>query len=106
MIDTGSAVSILSKKIFDKLGLSISQLKGVLNTLTAADGGCIKTYGKTKLSFKLGDTDFDHEVIIADIDELHGILGFDFLEEHDVSISVTKAILTLKGKKKCNISFC
>lgn len=48
--------------------------------MTVADGGIIKTYGKSSLSFQLGDIDLTQDFIIADIPvyDLQGILGFDF----------------------------
>lgn len=78
LIDTGLAVSILSSKTFELLEDAPTQLGSVFNTMTAADGGIIKTYGKSSLSFQLGDIDFTQDFIIADIYDLQGILGFDF----------------------------
>lgn len=72
--DTGSAVSILSSETFELLENAPTQLGSVFNTLTAADGGIIKTYGKSSLSFQLGDVDFSQDFIIADIYDLQGIL--------------------------------
>lgn len=81
LIDTGSAVSILSSKTFELLENAPTQLGSVFNTMTVADGGIIKTYGKSSLSFQLGDIDFTQDFIIADIPvyDLQGILGFDYL---------------------------
>lgn len=98
LIDTGSAVSILSSNIFRSLENAPTQLGGVLNTLTAADGGIIKTYGKSLMSFQLGDIDFTQEFIIADIDDLQGILGFDFLENNDIVVHIAKSYLELRDK--------
>lgn len=49
LIDTGSAVIILSSKTFELLENTPTQLGSVFNTMTAADGGIIKTYGKSLL---------------------------------------------------------
>lgn len=70
---------------------------GVFNTLTAADCGIVKTYGKSLISFfQLGDIDFTQEFIKADIDDLQGILGFDFLENNDIAVHVAKSYLKLR----------
>lgn len=74
LIDTGSAVSILSSQTFELLENAPTQLGSVFSTMTVADGGIIKTYGKSSLSFQLGDIDFTQDFIIADIDDLQGIL--------------------------------
>lgn len=58
--------------------------------------GIIKTYGKSLISFQLGDIDFTQEFIIADIDDLQGILGFDFLENNDIAVHVAKSYLELR----------
>lgn len=73
LIDTG-----LSTKTFEYLENAPSQLGSVFNTMTAADGGIIKTYGKSSLSFQLGDIDFTQDFIIADIGDLQEILGLNF----------------------------
>ena len=79
LIDTGSAVSILSSKTFELLENARTQLGSVFNTLTAADGGIIETYGKGSLSFQLGDFDFTQDFKKADIlGDFQEILGFDF----------------------------
>lgn len=100
LIDTGSAVSILSSKIFELLENAPTQLGSVFNTMTAADGGIIKTYGKSSLSFQLGDIDFTQDFIIADIYDLQGILGFDFffLENNDIAVHLAKSYLELRDK--------
>lgn len=99
LIDTNSAVSILSSNIFRPLENAPTHswgVGGVFNTLTAADCGIIKTYGKSLISFQLGDIDFTQEFIIADIDDLQGILGFDFLENNDIAVHVAKSYLELR----------
>lgn len=54
-IDTGQYfVCILSSKTFELLENAPTQLGSVFNTMTVADGGIIKTYGKSSLSFQLG----------------------------------------------------
>lgn len=98
LIDTNSAVSILSSNIFRSLENAPTHSwrgGGVFNTLTAADCGIIKTYGKSLISFQLGDIDFTQEFIIADIDDLQGISGFDFLENNDIAVHVAIHILNL-----------
>lgn len=50
------------------------------------------------MSFQLGDKDFTQEFIIADIDDLQGILGFDFLENNDIAVHAAKSSLEFRDK--------
>lgn len=93
LIDTG-----LSSKTFEYLENAPTQLGSVFNTMTAADGGIIKTYGKSSLSFQLGDIDFTQDFIIADIGDLQEILGFEFLENNDIAVHIAKSYLEPRDK--------
>lgn len=90
--------SILSKDVY----LQLANRPSVGTTdviLTAADGSKLNILGKINLQFSLGGMSFCHEFIVAEIDDLKGILGMDFLEQNDVSIQVSKGLLKLAGQE-------
>lgn len=102
-IDTGQYfVSILSSKTFELLENAPTQLGSVFNTMTVADGGIIKTYGKSSLSFQLGDIDFTQDFIIADIYRYMICKEFQdlifFLENNDIAVHLAKSYLELIDK--------
>lgn len=90
----------MSSKTFELLENAPTQLGSVFNTMTVADGGIIKTNGKSSLSFQLGDIVFTQDFIIADIYDLQGILGFGFffLENNDIAVHLAKSYLELIDK--------
>lgn len=90
--------SILSKDVY----LQLANRPSVGTTdviLTAADGSKLNILGKINLQFSLGGMSFCHEFIVAEIDDLKGILGMDFIEQNDVSIQVSKGLLKLAGQE-------
>lgn len=72
-------------------------------SLTAADGGRLNILGKIDLHFSLENYSFCHEFIIADIDDLDGILGMDFLEQHDVKIHIAQGNLTFADQQQVQL---
>lgn len=61
LVDTGSAVSLISKKSFDKLDIPSSALHNVTTTLTSAEGSGMKVYGKIELKFSISNKFFYHK---------------------------------------------
>lgn len=54
LIDTGSAVTFISKENYDELKCDKSKLIKVTSTLATADGEPLTVLGETKLSITLG----------------------------------------------------
>ena len=99
LVDTGSAVNLISKKSFDKLDISSSALHKVTTTLTSAEGSGMKVYGKIELKFSISNKVFEHKFLVADLHQMSGILGMDFFEKFDVSLNVGKAHMLVSGYK-------
>ena len=92
LVDTGSAASILSTNVFMNLKNRPTLVETDL-TLTAADGGNLNVLGTVDLQFSLENGSFCHEFVVAEVDDLEGILGMDFLEQHNVTIQVAQGVL-------------
>ena len=46
-----------------------------------ADGGTIHSLGETKVSIKICNHDYNHSVLLAEV-EADAVIGFDFLKQH------------------------
>jgi hypothetical protein len=77
LVDTGSAVRLISKKSIDKLDIPSSALHSVTTTLTSAEGNEMKVYGKIGLKFSISNTVFEHIFLEADLHQMSGTLGMD-----------------------------
>lgn len=92
LIDTGSAVTLVSKEIYDKMKLD--ELREITSTLVTADGEPLKVYGTTELTLKLDGTPFVNSVIVAELGGMPGILGLDFLSKNNFMVDTGKGRLS------------
>ena len=99
LVDTGSAVTLISKQVFDKLESGKSDLKPACSQLTAADGGLLNTYGQAVFKFKIGGRAFESNTIVADLNGLPGIIGLDFLEKNNANLNLKKGLLKIRKLK-------
>ena len=102
LIDSGSAVSILSTEFVRKCDIDLNSLKKNSQTLSAANGSTIVVHGEITISFELDNETITYDFIVADIDEVTAILGNDFLEEFDVQLKFGKALMKI-GKHKIKL---
>ncbi len=87
IIDSGADVSAIPLNLADRQRLN----RGF--TLQAVNRTSIKTYGQRMLQLDLGlRTSFPHVFIVADVP--HPIIGADFLERFNLSLSVRRQCLT------------
>ena len=101
-MDTGSVATILSKDIYDKIGACNYPLEDLNSALTVANGGLLNVYGKINVKFKVGNSIFPYEPIVAGLQGIDGIIGLDFLSAHDGVIETSKGRLRINGQ---NIEF-
>lgn len=94
LVDTGSAVTLISKNVYEKLGKIKPKLTEVSTILTTADGEPMKVMGASDLLLKLNNHGFIHSAIVADLGNIAGILGLDFLSKYEVTISASQGTLT------------
>ncbi|CAC5378547.1 unnamed protein product [Mytilus coruscus] len=94
LVDTGSAVTLISKNVYEKLGEIKPKLTEVSTILTTADGEPMKVMGASNLLLQLNNHGFIHSAIVADLGDIAGILGLDFLSKYEVTISASQGTLT------------
>ncbi|CAC5378553.1 unnamed protein product [Mytilus coruscus] len=94
LVDTGSAVTLISKNVYEKLGKIKPKLTEVSTILTTADGEPMKVMGASDLLLQLNNHGFIHSAIVADLGDIAGILGLDFLSKYEVTISASQGTLT------------
>jgi len=103
LIDTGSAVSLINKKVYDRLAnTSKGKLHPVVTRLSAADGEQIEVFGYSDFTLEIEGRTFEQSLIVASLGDIPGILGLDFLEKHESVLDVSRGILQFR-KQKCEI---
>ena len=75
LVDTGSAVTLISKNIYEKISNIKPKLSEVSTVLTTADGEPMKVLGASNLLLRMGSYEFNHSAIVADLGDILGILG-------------------------------
>ncbi|CAC5367719.1 unnamed protein product [Mytilus coruscus] len=110
LVDTGSPVCVISSKLFNTMDVDKTELQKTDTALYTADGTKLVVKGQVNVQVKLGTEIFKQNVIVANIEELAGILGMDYLETQDVEIQIGKRVLKIKGKnvplEKSKSSIC
>ncbi len=97
LIDTGSPFSFIHHEEFVRLGYGnvTGQENDVI--LRTVDGKRLRVFGKATLEFRVREFSFVQEFVVADLKQLSGLLGMDFLEDNDVTIFVRRRMLGLPG---------
>ena len=93
LVDTGSDVTLISAEVFKAMNMDKSLLRDVSTCLTTADGDPLEVMGITTIPLDFCGQSFDHQVVVASIGELSGILGIDFLSANKVSIETSEGML-------------
>ena len=85
LIDSGSACTLLDRKIYDQLKYKPKIETKYLN-LTTANGSRLHVFGSTKISFQIGEDIYEQNFIIAKNLSRNAILGRDFLQKFKADI--------------------
>ncbi|CAC5403496.1 unnamed protein product [Mytilus coruscus] len=93
LVDTGSDVTLISSEFYKDIRLRASDLKRVSTKLTIADGDSLEVFGMTSVPLCFHGVSIDQNVIVANLDDLSGILGMDFLGRNRVSIDTAEGFL-------------
>ncbi|MES9879438.1 MAG: reverse transcriptase domain-containing protein, partial [Sedimenticola sp.] len=93
LLDTGSPYSVLSYGVFEKSHTPTGSLKECHIPLKAADGSDIPTRGQLLLNIELDGKLFQQNFIVAKLEGLAGIIGMDFLEQHDAQLYLSKKLM-------------
>ena len=83
LVDTGSAVTILHKDLWEQCSASMSgKLKAVSAPVTVANGQPLHILGLGTVQIRIADVEFVHQALIADDVSQSCLLGADFLVPH------------------------
>ena len=93
LVDTGSAITVVSNAMFDELNID-TKLKPPSHNILLADGSPLGVRGQTVLNVGLGDSVVEHEVVVANI-EKDAILGMDFLTVQRCTLNLDKSLLRI-----------
>ena len=98
LIDTGAARSVLSFEVYNSLPASVKfSLSSENSAIALANGQQAKTYGVGHVVMRLGNSEFQMHVIVAEIED-EGILGMDFLSQVDSRIDIPTNQLSINGE--------
>ena len=98
LVDSGSVTTLISKKLFNSFGSPKPKLHKNFRRLDAANGGAMNILGTSVVKIQLLEKIYEHEVYVAELGDVDGILGIDFFDVHDLDLSVRKNfIITPEG---------
>lgn len=93
LLDTGSSITVLSPKLFERIPDPIKpSISPSDRSLRMANGDTTLPRGNAVFELHVNGTSLRHKMTIADI-EVPVILGYDFLFEHDCSINIKNSSL-------------
>ena len=107
LVDTGSPVTIISSDMIGMLGVRPSDLSRADKTLHTADGNQMNVKGKIKCKMKINDFSTEYPVVFAQLSKLSGIIGMDFLKDHNCDLKMSESNIIIDGqtvKLKCQKS--
>ena len=94
LVDTGSAITIISDSVFSKLNLGSIDLEPIPYQILLADGSGLKIQGQTDLKISLGPITVTHKVIVGAIQN-DAILGVDFLSQNECMLNLKLSIIKM-----------
>ena len=92
IIDTGSAMSLMSKKAFDKIGESLTVCSKPL--LRLANGSAMIPIGRSTVSISYDNTNTDQEIFIYEYLPFEVLLGLDYCSKTKLNIDFNKIKFT------------
>ena len=99
LIDTGSNVSILSKRLVDQFPPEFHKRHSTYkDKIALCNRGGYSILGKTTVTVETGSQKVQQNVLIASI-ENDGILGMDFLTTHHCDLMLTQLCMKLNDEK-------
>ena len=92
LVDTGSSFTLISEEIFRSLP-NKHTLQELRTPLSTADGNPLSVQGQTEICMSLNGHNLTTSVVVANLGNLSGIIGLDFLVEYEVLVDVHRGIL-------------
>ena len=104
VIDTGSAVTIISRDAFKGLpGEKPDLIVKELPEFKTANEGCLVMDGVAEMScFEDGEMDYNWDIHVAPI-PVHGLLGMDFLNHHDYHLGADGSLVLDGRTVQCEV---
>ncbi len=99
MLDTGAAVTLVRKDLWDEIsasGTSLTPWTG--RQLVGVEGSPIRVHGEAEISVSFGGQPVSVNLVVADSLKARAILGLDFLEANHCTIDTGGRTLRL-GKQ-------
>lgn len=100
LADTGAAVTMLSKDIWDRARASDEQLKESGKKLVGMQRSPLERHSIAQLNIKLQGEIFTTEAIVADSLTTDIILGLDFVRNHQCTIKMRKSWDVLRFNRR------
>ena len=99
LVDTGSNVSILNRSVYEQLSAEARNLVQSTNKkLLTVTGETTPLIGQAVLNLEIGAQSLSINILFADI-ENEGILGLDFLRDHNCDLMLTQNCLKIRNDK-------
>ena len=101
LVDTGAAVSLLSKEVWDKVTARNSGIRledGGQQRLVGVQRSPLKIFGVAKIPITLSHEDFEVKVQVAEAITTEAILGRDFLRQNGCSIDLSKNLIRFQER--------
>ena len=94
LVDTGSAITLISDSVFSRLNIGSADLEPVPYHICLADGSDLKVQGQTSLKISLGPVTVEHQVVVGTIKN-DAILGMDFLSKNECTLNLKLSIIKM-----------
>ena len=98
LVDTGSAVTLVSVSVVKQLDKDDFEVVDVPFDIYLADGQKLEVEGQALLEITLGPMKVEHPVIIADIKQ-QAILGMDFMAKQECKLDLHHLVMKVQGKE-------
>ena len=93
LVDTGSATSLLSRKIFDQMKNSCEPLRPTEARLSTDSGNLMNVFGEVDVGLRVARMFSTRTVVIAELGDIEGILGLDYLEDNKAMFDIVEGCL-------------
>ena len=92
LVDTGLATSLLSRKIFNQMN-SGEPLRPTEARLSTASGNPMNVFGEVDVGLRVARMFTTRTVVIAELADIEGILGLDYLEDNKAMFDIVEGCL-------------
>lgn len=96
LVDTGASPNVLDRRVYESINPCLRPtLTPASVDLQAAEGSFLKLYGEADFRICLDQREFIVKFVVADLEELKGILGMQFLNTVACTIDVSHGRITI-----------